>query len=197
MGRDLRLNPRRKGKPLNYFVYPYVEVDGQEFANVITWLFRSPTRGQPSPFDSGQPFLSLGMNRGGWFLCKLRLWRGPTSHAAIERAEISPGPSGVGTFEGAGSSGPRGGAGGAVLPLPPDPARLVNLPRDAAGSGLSPDDPPGSFFASLSLSLSGCGYHTTSLSVPQSSRRRSSLSPRAPLPRPRCAQNQHPAGGSP
>jgi hypothetical protein len=34
MGRDLRLNPPQAGKPLNYFVYPYVEVDGQEYANV-------------------------------------------------------------------------------------------------------------------------------------------------------------------
>jgi transglutaminase-like putative cysteine protease len=34
MGRDLRLNPAQDGKPLNYFVYPYVEVDGQEYANV-------------------------------------------------------------------------------------------------------------------------------------------------------------------
>ncbi|MGB2603854.1 MAG: transglutaminase-like domain-containing protein [Candidatus Sulfotelmatobacter sp.] len=34
MGRDLRLSPAQEGKPLNYFVYPYVEVDGQEFPNV-------------------------------------------------------------------------------------------------------------------------------------------------------------------
>jgi transglutaminase-like putative cysteine protease len=34
MGRDLRVNPPQEGKPLNYFVYPYVEVDGQEYANV-------------------------------------------------------------------------------------------------------------------------------------------------------------------
>jgi len=34
MGRDLRLNPPQEGKPLNYFVYPYVEVDGKEFPNV-------------------------------------------------------------------------------------------------------------------------------------------------------------------
>jgi hypothetical protein len=34
MGRDLRLNPSQDGKPLNYFVYPYVEVDGQEYPNV-------------------------------------------------------------------------------------------------------------------------------------------------------------------
>jgi len=34
MGRDLQLNPAQDGKPLNYFVYPYVEVDGHEYANV-------------------------------------------------------------------------------------------------------------------------------------------------------------------
>ena len=34
MGRDLRLSPAQDGKPLNYFVYPYVEVDGQEYSNV-------------------------------------------------------------------------------------------------------------------------------------------------------------------
>src|ERR1700685_37148 len=34
MGRDLRLNPPQSGQPLNYFVYPYVEVDGKEFPNV-------------------------------------------------------------------------------------------------------------------------------------------------------------------
>jgi len=28
MGRDLELNPRQHGEPLNYLVYPYVEVDG-------------------------------------------------------------------------------------------------------------------------------------------------------------------------
>ncbi len=34
MGRDLRLSPPQEGKPLNYFVYPYVEVGGQEYSNV-------------------------------------------------------------------------------------------------------------------------------------------------------------------
>ena len=34
MGRDLQLSPAQDGKPLNYFVYPYVEVDRQEFSNV-------------------------------------------------------------------------------------------------------------------------------------------------------------------
>jgi transglutaminase-like putative cysteine protease len=34
MGRDLQLSPPQDGKPLNYFVYPYVEVDGGEYPNV-------------------------------------------------------------------------------------------------------------------------------------------------------------------
>ena len=34
MGRDLELNPRQKGDPLNYFVYPYVEVGGNLYPNV-------------------------------------------------------------------------------------------------------------------------------------------------------------------
>ena len=34
MGRDLRLSPAQDGKPLNYFVYPHVEVDGKEHPNV-------------------------------------------------------------------------------------------------------------------------------------------------------------------
>jgi hypothetical protein len=34
MGRDLQLAPAQDGMALNYFVYPYVEVDRQEFSNV-------------------------------------------------------------------------------------------------------------------------------------------------------------------
>lgn len=34
MGRDLRLNPPQDSKPLNYFVYPYVEVGGKEYSNI-------------------------------------------------------------------------------------------------------------------------------------------------------------------
>jgi transglutaminase-like putative cysteine protease len=34
MGRDLRLSPTQDGTPLNYFVYPYVEVAGKEYPNV-------------------------------------------------------------------------------------------------------------------------------------------------------------------
>ena len=36
IGRDLELNPRQQGKPLNYFIYPYVEQGGKEFQNVST-----------------------------------------------------------------------------------------------------------------------------------------------------------------
>lgn len=33
-GRDLKLEPAQDGPPLNYLVYPYVEVDGKEYPNV-------------------------------------------------------------------------------------------------------------------------------------------------------------------
>jgi len=32
-GRDVVLTPRQQGEPLNYFVYPYAEVDGKTYAN--------------------------------------------------------------------------------------------------------------------------------------------------------------------
>jgi len=38
IGRDLVLAPRQAGAPLNYFIYPYVEVDGQPFAKVTRKL---------------------------------------------------------------------------------------------------------------------------------------------------------------
>jgi len=34
MGRDLVLTPAQAGEPLNYFVYPYVELDGKKYENV-------------------------------------------------------------------------------------------------------------------------------------------------------------------
>jgi hypothetical protein len=33
-GRDITLSPKQAGEPLNYFVYPYVEVAGQKWENV-------------------------------------------------------------------------------------------------------------------------------------------------------------------
>lgn len=35
-GRDLVLNPRQQSEPLNFFVYPYAELDGQPFHGVTT-----------------------------------------------------------------------------------------------------------------------------------------------------------------
>lgn len=34
LGRDLVLSPKQQGEPLNYFIYPYAEVDGKPFASV-------------------------------------------------------------------------------------------------------------------------------------------------------------------
>jgi transglutaminase-like putative cysteine protease len=34
LGRDIRLNPPQKGEPLNYFVYPYAELDGKTFSGL-------------------------------------------------------------------------------------------------------------------------------------------------------------------
>ena len=32
MGRDLALKPPQRGAPLNYFIYPYAEIDGAPIA---------------------------------------------------------------------------------------------------------------------------------------------------------------------
>ena len=34
MGGDIRLKPGQKGEPLNYFVYPYAELDGKPFSDL-------------------------------------------------------------------------------------------------------------------------------------------------------------------
>ncbi len=34
VGRDLTLVPKQDGPPLNYFIYPYVEVDGKPYEKV-------------------------------------------------------------------------------------------------------------------------------------------------------------------
>jgi hypothetical protein len=36
LGRDITLSPRQDGEPLNYFVYPYLELDHEEYSNVST-----------------------------------------------------------------------------------------------------------------------------------------------------------------
>jgi transglutaminase-like putative cysteine protease len=34
VGRDLKLQPKPEGEPVNYFIYPYVEVDGKPFESI-------------------------------------------------------------------------------------------------------------------------------------------------------------------
>ncbi|HEY6324558.1 MAG TPA: transglutaminase domain-containing protein [Thermoanaerobaculia bacterium] len=53
VGRDLVLAPRQAGAPLNYFIYPYVEVDGQPFGKV-TKTFRYEDRGNRSAARGGE-----------------------------------------------------------------------------------------------------------------------------------------------
>ena len=48
LGRDLTLQPKQAGGPLNYFIYPYVEVDGKPFEGVekkFTYREASPSHG--------------------------------------------------------------------------------------------------------------------------------------------------------
>ena len=45
-GRDLVLEPRQKGDSLNYFVYPYVEIDGKPHENVETTFGFELSEGQ-------------------------------------------------------------------------------------------------------------------------------------------------------
>jgi hypothetical protein len=35
-GRDLTLTPAQEGEPINYFIYPYVEIDGERVEDVPT-----------------------------------------------------------------------------------------------------------------------------------------------------------------
>ena len=40
LGRDIRLNPPQQGAPLNYFIYPYAELDGTPLALESSFSFR-------------------------------------------------------------------------------------------------------------------------------------------------------------
>lgn len=44
-GRDIILEPSQKGKPLNYFIYPYIEADGKEFTDyTVKFWFREEAK---------------------------------------------------------------------------------------------------------------------------------------------------------
>lgn len=48
IGRDLTLEPKQAGPPLNYFVYPYVELAGKEYPNVsIAFSFADAGTAEP------------------------------------------------------------------------------------------------------------------------------------------------------
>ncbi|HWC17328.1 MAG TPA: transglutaminase-like domain-containing protein [Terriglobales bacterium] len=48
VGRDITLMPKQSGDPLNYFVYPYVELDGKEYANISTHFSFEEASGESS-----------------------------------------------------------------------------------------------------------------------------------------------------
>jgi len=57
-GRDITLSPRQDGPPLNYFVYPYVEIDGKTYdATSHRFSFSEMTSGQKTA-DSRPRFTS-------------------------------------------------------------------------------------------------------------------------------------------
>jgi len=45
VGRDIRLDPPQQGEPLNYFIYPYAELDGKPLPLESTFLFQDRTSG--------------------------------------------------------------------------------------------------------------------------------------------------------
>jgi Transglutaminase-like superfamily len=45
VGRDIRLNPAQQSDPLNYFIYPYAELDGKPFALESKFSFRDRMSG--------------------------------------------------------------------------------------------------------------------------------------------------------
>ncbi|HZD32857.1 MAG TPA: transglutaminase domain-containing protein, partial [Candidatus Angelobacter sp.] len=53
-GRDITLSPKQDGPPLNYFVYPYVEVDGKPYDKLDKkFSFAETTRGGTHPATVG------------------------------------------------------------------------------------------------------------------------------------------------
>jgi len=57
-GRDLKLTPAQDGPPLNYFVYPYVEVAGKEHPNVSIAFSFENTGTKAVVSNSAQPVVS-------------------------------------------------------------------------------------------------------------------------------------------
>lgn len=45
MGRDIRLDPAQQGEPLNYFIYPYAELDGKALKLEVSFSFQDRVAG--------------------------------------------------------------------------------------------------------------------------------------------------------
>ena len=56
VGRDLKLTPPQQGEPLNYFVYPYVEVAGKVYSNVaFAFSFADVNQNLTAANPAGRP----------------------------------------------------------------------------------------------------------------------------------------------
>ena len=53
-GRDLKLTPAQEGQPLNYFVYPYVEIAGKEHSNVSISFSLQDAAARPANISTGR-----------------------------------------------------------------------------------------------------------------------------------------------
>ncbi len=64
IGRDIILDPPQAGEPLNYFIYPYVEVDGKPFGHVRKHFFYKDVAVQPKPVQTGSERILHQVERG-------------------------------------------------------------------------------------------------------------------------------------
>ncbi len=53
-GRDIVLNPSQQGKPLNYFMYPYIEVDGVGLGLLQVYKDALQVQFEPAEFESAE-----------------------------------------------------------------------------------------------------------------------------------------------
>jgi hypothetical protein len=51
-GRDITLSPKQDGPPLNYFVYPYIEIDGKAYDGASKQFSFSDATGEQNTADS-------------------------------------------------------------------------------------------------------------------------------------------------
>ena len=79
MGRDLRLSPAQDGEPLNYFVYPYVEVGGKAYPNVSTAFSFADVEAGAAGESRGEFLAVVVWENRSWVTMPLRWKLWPTS----------------------------------------------------------------------------------------------------------------------